>query len=72
MRSELAEPGLQVMSRDTYNQLFTMHGSLMIYLVITPLALALGLYFVPLQIGAADIAAPRADARRLLADLAAA
>ena len=59
MRSELADPGLQLVGRDTYNQLFTMHGSTMIFLVLTPLALALGVYLVPLQIGAADIAAPR-------------
>ncbi|HMC05962.1 MAG TPA: cbb3-type cytochrome c oxidase subunit I [Solirubrobacterales bacterium] len=59
MRSELAQPGLQIMSTDTYNQLFTMHGSGMVYLVVTPLAMALGLYFVPLQVGAADVAAPR-------------
>jgi cytochrome c oxidase subunit I len=62
MRSELAEPGLQIVSTDTYNQLFTMHGSGMIYLVVTPLALAVGLYFVPLQIGAADVVAPRLTA----------
>src|SRR4051812_16463316 len=62
MRSELAQPGLQIMSTDTYNQLFTMHGSGMIYLVVTPLALAVGLYFVPLQIGAADVIAPRLTA----------
>jgi cytochrome c oxidase subunit 1 len=59
MRSELAWPGLQIVSHDTYNQLFTMHGSGMFYLVMTPLALALGVYFVPLQIGAADLPAPR-------------
>jgi cytochrome c oxidase subunit I len=59
MRTELAQPGMQVVSTDTYNQLFTMHGSGMIYLVLTPLALALGVYLVPLQIGAADIAVPR-------------
>ena len=59
MRSELADPGLQLVGRDTYNQLFTMHGSTMVFLVLTPLALALGVYLVPLQIGAADIAAPR-------------
>jgi cytochrome c oxidase subunit I len=59
MRTELAQPGLQIVSTDTYNQLFTMHGSGMVFLVITPLALAVGLYFVPLQIGAADVAAPR-------------
>src|SRR4051794_41638734 len=62
MRSELAQPGLQIVSTDTYNQLFTMHGSGMIYLVVTPLALAVGLYFVPLQIGAADVVAPRLTA----------
>src|SRR3954466_4639526 len=62
MRTELAQPGLQIVSTDTYNQLFTMHGSGMIYLVVTPLALALGVYFVPLQVGAADIAAPRLTA----------
>jgi cytochrome c oxidase subunit I len=59
MRTELADPGLQLMGRDAYNQLFTMHGSTMIFLVMTPLALALGVYLVPLQVGAADIAAPR-------------
>jgi len=59
MRTELARPGLQVVSRDTYNELFTMHGSVMFFLVMTPLALALGMYLVPLQIGAVDIAWPR-------------
>jgi cytochrome c oxidase subunit 1 len=59
MRTELASPGTQIVSADHYDQLFTMHGSGMIYLVIGPLALALGLYLVPLQVGAADIAAPR-------------
>src|SRR5256714_15399970 len=59
MRTELARPGLQVVSENTYNELFTMHGSGMFFLVMTPLALALGVYFVPLQIGASDIAFPR-------------
>src|SRR4051794_14266281 len=59
MRAELAQPGLQVISEHTYNQLFTIHGSGMIYLFLTPAALALGLYFVPLQVGSAEIAAPR-------------
>ena len=59
MRAELAQPGLQVVSTATYNVLFTMHGSTMIYLVITPFALALGVYLVPLQIGAPQIAGPR-------------
>jgi cytochrome c oxidase subunit 1 len=59
VRTELLEPGMQLMSKDSYNQVFTMHGSGMIYLVVTPLALALGVYLVPLQVGAAEIAAPR-------------
>ncbi|MGI8727891.1 MAG: cytochrome c oxidase subunit I [Solirubrobacterales bacterium] len=59
MRFELAAPGLQLVSADVYNQLFSMHGSGMIYLVITPIALAMGVYLVPLQVGAAEIAAPR-------------
>jgi cytochrome c oxidase subunit 1 len=59
MRTELAQPGLQFVSDHTYNELFTMHGSGMIYLFLTPVALALGLYLVPLQVGAAQIAVPR-------------
>jgi cytochrome c oxidase subunit 1 len=59
MRAELAQPGLQFVSDHTYDELFTMHGSGMIYLFLTPAALGLGLYFVPLQVGAAEVAAPR-------------
>src|SRR4051795_13703663 len=59
MRAELAQPGLQFVSDHSYDQLFTMHGSGMIFLFLTPAALALGLYLVPLQIGAAQCAAPR-------------
>src|SRR3954468_5217369 len=59
MRTELSEPGLQVVSLNSYNALFTMHGSTMIYLFVTPIALALGLYLVPLQVGAANLAGAR-------------
>jgi cytochrome c oxidase subunit 1 len=59
MRTELAEPGMQVTSRNGYDQLFTMHGSTMIYFFVTPVALSLGTYLVPLQVGAAEIVAPR-------------
>jgi cytochrome c oxidase subunit 1 len=59
MRSELAQPGLQIVSTGTYNALFTMHGSTMIYLFVAPFGLALGLYLVPLQVGAAEVAGPR-------------
>jgi cytochrome c oxidase subunit I len=59
MRAELATPALTYMSHNTYNELFTIHGSTMIYLFVTPIALALGLYMVPLQVGAADLALSR-------------
>ena len=58
MRTELARPGLQLLSTSEYDQVFTLHGSGMVYLVMTPLALALGLYLVPLQIGANGLAFP--------------
>jgi cytochrome c oxidase subunit 1 len=59
MRAQLAQPELHVLSNERYNQFFTIHGSGMIYLVMTPFAIGLGLYLVPLQIGAAAVAAPR-------------
>jgi cytochrome c oxidase subunit 1 len=59
MRTELAAPGMQIMSADTYNQFFTIHGSAMIYLFMTPMALAAGVYLVPLQVGAAEMAGAR-------------
>jgi cytochrome c oxidase subunit 1 len=59
MRSELAVPGLQIVSTSEYDQAFTLHGSGMVYLVMTPVALALGVYLVPLQVGAPDLAWPR-------------
>ena len=52
---------------EAYNALFTMHGSTMIYLVVTPVALALGVYLVPLQVGAAEIAGPRLALRAVAA-----
>jgi cytochrome c oxidase subunit 1 len=60
MRAELARPELQLLSTGDYNALFTVHGSTMIYLFMVPAALALGLYLVPLQVGAPELAAPRA------------
>jgi cytochrome c oxidase subunit 1 len=59
MRAELAQPGLQVVSRAGYTQLFTMHGSTMIFLVVIPVALAACLYLVPLQIGALQVSGAR-------------
>ena len=62
MRTELAEPGLQVVNRAEYNQLFTMHGTMMMYLFAAPFGLGLANYFVPLHIGAPDMAFPRLNA----------
>ncbi|MEV8565465.1 cbb3-type cytochrome c oxidase subunit I [Streptomyces sp. NPDC051322] len=59
MRSQLTQPDEHFVDAQTYNQLFTIHGSGMIYLVMTPFALGLGVYLVPLQIGAPTIAIPR-------------
>ncbi len=62
IRAELAEPGLQVVSEQTYNGVFTLHGSVMVYLFAVPFGFALANYLVPLQIGAADLAFPRLNA----------
>jgi cytochrome c oxidase subunit 1 len=62
VRWELAQPGLQVMGENTYNQVFTMHGTLMIFLFAAQVSTGFANYLVPLQIGAADVAFPRANA----------
>ncbi len=62
MRAELAGPGTQILAPHAYNQIFTLHGTLMIFLVIFPLLAGFGNYFVPLQIGALDMAFPRINA----------
>jgi cytochrome c oxidase subunit 1 len=59
MRAQLAQPGLRILSAQQYLQFMTQHGTGMIALTITPLALGLGVYLVPLQVGAPMIAAPR-------------
>src|SRR6478736_487775 len=63
IRTELARPGLQLVGDAAlYNQLFTMHGSVMIFLFIIPILAGFGNYVVPLQIGAPDMAFPRINA----------
>ncbi len=59
IRTELAEPGRQVVGYETYNQVFTMHGTVMIFLFAVPFAFAVGNYLVPLMVGAPDMAFPR-------------
>ena len=62
VRVELAQPGLQFIKESTYNQAFTIHASLMIFLFIIPILAGFGNYIVPLQIGAPDMAFPRINA----------
>jgi cytochrome c oxidase subunit I len=62
VRSELAQPGLQLVSDQTYNELFSMHGTAMIFLFIIPVLAGFGNYIIPLQIGAPDMAFPRINA----------
>ncbi len=62
MRAELARAGLQFLSPEQYNQLFTMHGTIMLLFFATPILFAFANYIVPLQIGAPDVSFPRLNA----------
>jgi cytochrome c oxidase subunit 1 len=62
VRSELAQPGLQFVTDQTYNELFTMHATFMIFLFVIPMLAGFGNYIAPLQIGAPDMAFPRINA----------
>ena len=62
MRAQLMRPNGNLISADMYNQLFTMHGTTMVFLVVMPLSSAFFNYFLPLQIGARDVAFPRLNA----------
>ncbi|HET9060551.1 MAG TPA: cbb3-type cytochrome c oxidase subunit I, partial [Acidimicrobiales bacterium] len=62
MRVQLAVPNNNFLSLETYNQLFTMHGSIMLFLFLGPFAFGAANYLVPLQIGAPDMAFPRFNA----------
>ena len=70
LRLQLAVPGGNVLSEDAYNQVFTMHGVTMVFLVIMPMAAAFANYLLPLQIGARDVAFPRLNAFSLWCFLA--
>ena len=59
MRSELAYPGNQLVNDQLYNQLFTMHGTIMLLLFATPLFFGFANVIMPLQIGSPDVAFPR-------------
>jgi len=62
MRAELARPGMQFLSNEQYNQLFTMHGTIMLLLYATPILFGFANYILPLQIGSPDVAFPRLNA----------
>ena len=62
MRAELAEPGRQLLTPQTYNGLFTIHGIVMIFLFVAPFGVGFANYLIPLQIGAPDMAFPRLNA----------
>ena len=62
IRLQLASPNSQLLSPDMYNQMFTMHGVTMVFLAIMPMGIGFANYFVPLQIGARDLAFPRLNA----------
>jgi cytochrome c oxidase subunit I len=62
IRTQLARPDGKVVSAGLYNELFTMHATTMVFLFVMPMAAAWANYFLPLQIGARDVAFPRINA----------
>ena len=65
MRLQLSGPNNHVVSPQVYNQLFTMHGTTMVFLVVMPMLIGVATYLVPLMIGARDMAFPRLNALSL-------
>ena len=62
IRLQLGAPNNTLVTPQTYNQLFTMHGTTMVFLFVVPMMAGLANYFVPLMIGARDMAFPRLNA----------
>ena len=62
MRAQLSLPNLKFLTPETYDQVFTMHGTTMIFLVVMPVLTGFGVFLVPLMIGAGDMAFPRLNA----------
>ena len=62
MRTQLMWPELSLIDPQTYNQLFTMHGTTMVFLVLTPGLFGMATYLIPLMIGANEMAFPRLNA----------
>ena len=65
IRLQLAAPNGKILNADVYNQMFTMHATTMVFLFAMPMASAFANYFLPLQIGARDVAFPRINALSL-------
>ena len=65
IRLQLAAPNGKILNADVYNQMFTMHATTMVFLFAMPMAAAFANYFLPLQIGARDVAFPRLNALSL-------
>jgi cytochrome c oxidase subunit 1 len=62
MRAQLATPNESILTKNSYNEVLTMHGTTMIFLVVVPILAGFGNYLVPLMIGARDMAFPRLNA----------
>jgi cytochrome c oxidase subunit 1 len=62
MRAQLATPNEHIVTQNSYDELFTIHGTTMIFLVVVPILAGFGNYLVPLMIGAKDMAFPRLNA----------
>jgi len=62
IRAQLSQPEMTLVGPHQYNEVFTLHGTAMIFLFVVPFALGLGNYLIPLQIGAPDMAFPRLNA----------
>ena len=62
IRTQLATPNEHFLTKDSYNEVLTIHGTTMIFLVVVPILAGFGNYLVPLMIGARDMAFPRLNA----------
>ena len=62
MRAQLATPNEHFLTKESYNQAFTIHGTAMIFLVVVPILAGFGNFLIPLMIGARDMAFPRLTA----------
>ena len=62
IRAQLFQPGMDLVTKEQYNQLFTMHGTLMLLMFATPLFAGFANVLMPIQIGAPDVAFPRLNA----------